>query len=136
MYGCDVNVFDVCGWILIYDVICYDRIEIVFKLFENGVDLGKSFFVVFLNLKNFDFIGRGFFMFFIKFYIMELLMFVFFEWSCLLFVVNCYQFWVVVKLIYEYLYDVVKYYSLFGRIVFYEVVNLLEGLNFDKEVVV
>lgn len=40
------------------------------------------------------------------------------------------------KLIYEYLYDVVKYYSLFGRIVFYEVVNLLEGLNFDKEVVV
>lgn len=90
MYGCDVNVVDVCGWILIYDVICYDRIEIVFKLFENGVDLGKSFFVVFLNLKNFDFIGRGFFMFFIKFYIIELLMFVFFEWSCLLFVVNCY----------------------------------------------
>lgn len=99
MYGCDVNVFDRRGWMLIYDVISYGKIDVVFKFFENGVDFRKNFFVFLLDIKNFDVIGGLFFMFFVKFYMLEIVIFLLFMWNCFFFVFICYQLQLVVKLI-------------------------------------
>ena len=135
-HGCDVNVPDARGWTPIHDAICHDRIEIVFKLLENGADPGKSFFVASSNLKNLDLIGRGSLMFSTKPYTIESSMPASFEWSCLSFAANCHQPRVVAKLIHEYLHDAVKHHSSSGRTALHEAVNLPEGLNLDKEAVV
>ena len=135
-HGCDVNLPDARGWTPIHDAICHDRVDIAFKLLENGADPRKCFSVSSSDLKNLDLIGRASLMFSTSPYKLESSMPSSFEWSCLSFAANCHQPQLVARLTQEHLHDAVDCQSPCGRTALHEAVNLPENWNLDKEIVV